>query len=236
MSGRQLTFDLPHRPALGRTDFLVAPCNAEAVAWIDRWPAWSDGRLVLYGTEGAGKSHLAEVWRQASGAEALRPEQLGPRSLEALATGGSVLLDDVERELGGAREVALLHLVNAVREGGGSLLLCARTPPARWPLGLADLASRLCAAPAVGIGPPDDELLAAVLAKFFRERQIRVAGEVINYLLSRIERSFAAAQRAAQALDAAALAGKQPITVPLARRILEVGRSGPAVATLSREE
>jgi chromosomal replication initiation ATPase DnaA len=78
--------------------------------------------------------------------------------------------------------------------------------------------------------------LAAVLAKFFRERQIRVAGEVINYLLSRIERSFAAAQRAAQALDAAALAGKQPITVPLARRILEVGRSGPAVATLSREE
>ena len=32
----QLPLDLPHRPALGRADFLVAPPNAEAVAWLEK--------------------------------------------------------------------------------------------------------------------------------------------------------------------------------------------------------
>ena len=40
MGAIQLPLDLGHRPALGREDFLVAPSNQGAVAWIDRWPDW----------------------------------------------------------------------------------------------------------------------------------------------------------------------------------------------------
>lgn len=225
MSARQLALALPQRPALGRDDFLVAPCNAAAVAWLDRWPAWPAGLLAVHGPEGAGKSHLAEVWRQASGALPLAVGHLGAADAEALPAGASVLLDDAEGGLGGGAEVALLHLVNHVREAGGTLLLTGRRPPARWPLALPDLASRLAAAPAVGIAAPDDTLLAALLAKQFHERQLRVAGDVIRYLVSRIERSFAAAQAIVRALDAAALADRRPITVPLARRVLEADRS-----------
>lgn len=230
MSGRQLLLDLPVRPALEREDFLVAPCNAAAVAWLDRWPDWPERMLVVHGPEGAGKSHLAEVWRRASGARAVAVDMLGSGAPASSRSGEAVLLDDVDRALADAAlEAALLHLVNYVREGRGGLLLTARTPPARWPLTLADLRSRLVAAPTVGIGPPDEALLAALLAKFFHERQIQVAGEVVHYLVSRIERSFAAVRRTAEALDATAFRDKRPITVPLARQVLDAG-NGPATA------
>ena len=44
---RQLPLDLKHRPALDRDAFLVTDSNAEAVGWIDRWPAWPMPALVL---------------------------------------------------------------------------------------------------------------------------------------------------------------------------------------------
>ena len=65
---RQLVLDLPLRTALGRDDFLVTPSNAAAVAMIDRYPDWPHHVVVLVGDGGSGKTHLLEVWRQASGA------------------------------------------------------------------------------------------------------------------------------------------------------------------------
>ena len=35
---KQIPFDLGHRTAMGREDFLIAPNNQDAVAWIDLWP------------------------------------------------------------------------------------------------------------------------------------------------------------------------------------------------------
>ena len=230
MSGQQLLLRLPVRAALGREDFLIAPCNAAAIAWLDRWPDWPERMLVVHGPEAAGKSHLAEVWRRSSKASVIALETMADGSAGELPSGMAVLLDDIDSTLGeDAAEAAFLHLLNYVREGGGSVLLAARTAPAHWPVRLADLRSRLLAAPAIGIGPPDEALLSALLAKFFHERQTEVGTEVIHYLVSRIERSFAAVRRTAEALDAAALQRKRPITVPLARQVLEMPE-GPADA------
>jgi chromosomal replication initiation ATPase DnaA len=124
------------------------------------------------------------------------------------------VIDDADR----AGEAALLHLFNACLEGGGSLLLTVRASPSSWKVALRDLGSRLRAAPAVGIGLPDDTLLGAVLVKHFADRQVRVAAEVIAYLIARMERSLADAAQVAAALDLAALSGGGAITIPLARR------------------
>jgi chromosomal replication initiation ATPase DnaA len=214
----QLAIAFPRRTALGRADFLVSPGNSAAVAWLDRWPDWPSGTLVLHGPPGCGKTHLVQLWREHAQGLALAGGRLDADSLAALIEGHppGVAVDDADH----ADERTLLHLYNCCRERRIGLLLTAAGPPGDWAIGLADLRSRLRAAIAVGIMPPDDALLGAVLVKHFADRQLRVTPEVIAYLVSRLERSFAAAADIATRLDAAALAGGRAVTVPLARRIL----------------
>ncbi len=215
----QLPLELPHRPAFGREDFLVAAPNRAAVAWIDRWPDWPSPALAIFGPAGCGKTHLAHVWGGRAGAAVLDPA-LAAEPPRLLGHARAAVLDLGAADLAEEAVLPLLHVYNLLAEAGGHLLLLARTPPAEWPIGLADLRSRLAAAPAVAVAAPDDELLAAVLVKLFADRQLRVGVEVVEYLVARMERSFAAARALVEALDRAALARRHRVTVPLAREVL----------------
>ena len=215
----QLPLDLGHRPALSRADFLVAPCNAEAVAWLDRWPRWPAPALALWGPAGSGKSHLAGVFAARTGARIIDPAALATERVPGLVGDArAAVVDAAER----AAEEPLLHLYNLLAERRGHLLVVARDAPARWATALADLRSRLIAAPAVGVAPPDEALIGALLVKLFADRQLAVGEEVVAYLALHLERSFAAAQRAVAALDVAALAAHRRITLKLARQVLEL--------------
>src|SRR5207302_4826047 len=90
----QLAIDLPHRPALGRADFLVSDCNEAALGWIERWPQWPAPALVLHGPAGSGKSHLAELWRARSGGVSVAGEDLPRFEPNELASRRAVALDD----------------------------------------------------------------------------------------------------------------------------------------------
>ncbi|MDA1101296.1 MAG: DnaA/Hda family protein [Proteobacteria bacterium] len=214
----QMILDLPARKTQGRADFLITDSNADAVAWLDRWPDWPGHALCLYGPEGSGKSHLLHWWCAQTNARRLTPAQLLDADVTELAALGAVALDNAGPAAGSkAAAEPLLHLYNLLREQGGYLLLAARQPPRQWQVSLPDLRSRLLAAPAVGIQAPDDRLLVAVMAKMFADRQVRVGPNVLSYLATRIERSFAAAETAVMKLDRTSLSGRRPITVPLAR-------------------
>lgn len=215
---RQLALDLGHRPALGLEDFMASPGNAEALAWLDRWPEWPAPAIAVHGPAGCGKTHLAHVFAARSGAVILPAAALTRDDPPRLLPDAPALaIEDADR---GVDEVALFHLFNLAKETGRKLLLTGRAAPARWGLALPDLRSRLLAIPCVAIEPPDDELLALLLVKLFADRQLKVPAEVVAYLLPRLERSFAAARALVAAVDAAALAEKREITVPLVREAL----------------
>jgi chromosomal replication initiation ATPase DnaA len=217
----QLPFLLDFPPAYGEEDFLTGSANEGARAWIDVWPNWPDRLLVLCGADGAGKSHLAAIWARRSGARRLDRTILSHIPARELATpGGALLLDPVPEPL---QEQALFHLINLVREQQGWLVMTAREPPVRWPVKLPDLASRLAALPVVEIGEPDDTLLAALLIKLLSDRQMTVDPALPEYLLKRMERSYASARDLVARLDAAALAERRPISLMLARQVLEQG-------------
>ena len=217
---RQLAFALPHAESFARDDFLLGSSNEAALGTIERWPDWADRVLALAGPEGAGKSHLAAIWAEQAGARRVAARALGETDLlHALATGALVVEDaSDERD-----ERALFHLLNLVREEDGYLLLTARTPPATWGVALPDLASRLRAVPVVTVSAPDDALLRAVMVKLFADRQLAVDENLIAYLATRIERSFAAARAAVERLDREALRQKRGVTRALAAELLGAG-------------
>jgi chromosomal replication initiation ATPase DnaA len=227
MPGRQLAFDFGHRPSLSGDDFIVAPCNADAVAWIDAWPNWPAPALVIHGPPGGGKSHLASVWRARAGAIEIPATSVNPTDIAtALGAAPAAVVEDAERHVapnssnGEAFARGLFHLYNMLAERRGHLLLTARSPVVQWPIALADLRSRLQAAPAAAIELPDESLTAALLVKLFADRQLKVGDDVLAYLLARMERSFDAARRLVAALDTAALDAKRNVSVPLAGAVL----------------
>lgn len=211
---RQFTLPLPLPVSSDRADFLEDASNAEALAWLDRPESWPGGRLALFGPAGVGKSHIARALAAERGWRLIEGPAL--RGLPEPAPGGTVL-DDADAV---ADERSLLHLVNLCAERGEALLLIGRDAPARWPVTLPDLASRLRATTAIGIGCPSDGLLGALLAKHFADRQLRVAPEVQTWLLARLSREAGALAEAAARLDRAALVARAPITRALARATL----------------
>jgi len=218
----QLTLDLPVRPALGREAFFVSGSNALALARLDSWRGWPGRRLMLTGPRGAGKTHLAHVWASETGAALGDAQTLSEETLPELVQGGFIVIEDCHRIAGNpAMETVLFHLLNLSQAENAWLLMTADRPPSRWDLGLPDLKSRLEATDLVSIDPPDDALLTALLVKLFADRQIDVTPGLVNYLVSRMDRSAAAALEIVERLDRAALSLGKPLGKRLARQILE---------------
>lgn len=218
---RQTTIEMPRLDARGREDFMVSPANARALALIDLWPDWPDSRLALIGPEGAGKSHLAAIWAESAGACRLDAADLRAEDAPDLAQ-SPLLVEDADRRLPGAEgERALFHIWNACAAAGNGLLLTGRRPPSDWGVALPDLASRLASLTPAVVEQPDEALLSAVLVKLFADRQIAIRPALVQYLLPRMERSFAAARSIVGHLDAEALAEGCEVDIPLARRLMD---------------
>jgi chromosomal replication initiation ATPase DnaA len=219
----QLAFDLPHRPALGAEDFLISGSNEAAADIVDRWPQWPHWAVMVVAPAGAGKTHLANVWRLKSGA--VRFDARALCEADVTRASGALLVEDLH--LGVGDERVLFHLLNLTREHTLSMLLTSRLAPGDIAVRLPDLRSRLRAVPVVAISQPDEELLKAVLVKHFADRQLVVEPHVVNYIALHVERSMEAAAAVVAKIDGLALASHRKVTRALAAEVLNGQASHP---------
>jgi chromosomal replication initiation ATPase DnaA len=226
---RQLAFALPHAESFTRDDFLEGPANAAGLALIDSWPDWPNRIMLLVGPEGSGKSHLAAIWAEQSGARGISAHALTATAVPGALATGALVLEDLKSS--DVDERALFHLLNLAREDGAFVLITARTPPTAFQMELRDLRSRLRALPTVSLLPPDDHLFRALIVKFCADRQLAIDETVVAYLTNRIERSYAAVRRVVELLDAEALRLGRPVTRALAAEVLRAsGLTDPSPA------
>ncbi len=206
----QLPLTFSYRPAYGRRDFLVAPCNIEAVRWIDDYLHWKIPVTVLCGESGSGKSHLATIFSQTR----IEGKDL-TNNLVFNLSDFKIVVENIEQI---QNEEALFHLYNETVSQNRYLLMTARQMPQ---FRLPDLQSRLNAVPKIYISMPDEELIYAVLTKTFQDRGLLIEPRVLEYVVIRLPRSFEALQRVIEQADLLSLSRGQKITIPLMKKALE---------------
>lgn len=204
----QLVLPLETRSANGRADFIVAPGNASAVAFIDSFPHWPAPAAVLHGPPASGKSHLAAVWAQKAGAAVIEAA-----SLNANIPDGALVVENVAP---GVPEAPLFALI----ERGAPLLLTSQAKPADWPVVLPDLVSRARALLGFALWAPDDALLMGLAVKLFADRQLVVPESVVGHMIASLERSPGAIRDFVARADATALAEKKPVNLSLIKGLL----------------
>jgi len=217
----QLVFDLPIKTAFGREDFFVTSSNATAVKIIENWENWPLSKLILTGPSGSGKSHLSNIWAEMTSGIRIEAKYLMEIDLQSISQ-SALCLEGFDLIAGNQElEAHAFHLHNLAQENGSPLLITGTRNPSSWSLLLPDLLSRIQGTSVAQLQPPDDILLNAVLIKQFNDRQIAIDPKVITYLLQRMERSFASISYLVNELDKNALKVGKPISIKLARNILD---------------
>ena len=202
-------------------EFFITQANELAVGWLDKWPDWAPPfqALNIYGPSGCGKSQLGEIFAQKSQAHYFSRLPQFDRAFCEIKQ--AFVLDGIGQN-NNWQEEALFYFLNYLAETGKTALFLSHISLAQMDWQLPDLRSRMRALSAQAVHLPDDDLLSALLDKYFQQRRCQVAPEVMDYILPRIERSYEGVANIARAIDEASLAAKKPVTKALVRALLEL--------------
>jgi len=224
---KQLTLDI-RADAPPTLDNFVAGGNAELVASLsllatDR-RALPAPHLYLWGESGNGRSHLLQATTAQAEAGGRPAHYLNAASIQDTLpeTEAALLAIDDADQLSPAAQIAVFNAFNRARLNGQSLLLAGPVAP----LGLSlreDLRTRIGQCLIYEVQALDDDSRAAILATLAERRGLRLADEVRDFLLRHGRRDLPSLLAAFDALDAASLEQKRPITLPLLREMMQRG-------------
>ena len=202
MSQISLPFDWPGQGT--GEEFLVSEANRIAVRHLEGWRDWPLATSVLTGPPLSGRSTLGRRF--------------------ATMSGGSVI-DDAQ----GQDEQLLFNAWNDAQTSRRPLLLIGRSAPAQWTVALPDLRSRLAAAPHVAIAEPDEPLARALMERAFGRLGANFSSDLPDWLVRRIERSYAAIAQVTALLNDAALSSGRKISLAMAKEALQAAGFLPIV-------
>ncbi len=222
----QLVFPFGVQPALGRDDFILAPCNEQAFRFLDRWPDWPSRAAAIFGPHGSGKSHLARIWCGNSNGEFVSARLLNLEDTAKFPPGASAAIEMGDVASYAPSEERDRAIIALFERPSGSLLFTGLMPPAEWPVAVADLRSRFDAILAFPLWAPDDALLNALVGKHFADRQMEVAEPVVRRILTHVERTPEAIRTFIARADFKALSERRAVTERLVLELIEAEESG----------
>jgi chromosomal replication initiation ATPase DnaA len=168
--------------------------------------------LILFGPRSSGKTHIAHIWQSIHNAIFINVNNF----VSDIRYSDAFILEDIQNT---QDEEMLLHCYNYMKENNKRLLITSSVSPKELDFKLKDLSSRILSTISIKILPASEELLRIMLIKRFSDKQLKIDLKVINYILTRVERSFCSVNRIIEKIDSKSMGSS--ITIPLISSLLK---------------
>jgi len=213
----QLLHELDYKTNFNEHDFYLSKSNSNAFNLINRWPDWDKKILNISGEKFSGKSHLANIFKLKSKAFLVKGNEIDNSIFKSIKLHESIIIDDFEEC---NEEEILYSIFNLIDQDSKYLLINSLKPINEIKYRLPDLTSRSKNCLYAVIENPDDELLFAIILKNFSDRQIKIEKKIINFIISRIDRSYRKIDEFIYKIDELSLKKKKPINLKTIKEIL----------------
>ena len=213
----QLLLEFDYKTNFNEHDFYLSKSNYNAFNLINRWPDWNKKILNISGEKFSGKSHLANIFKLKSKAFLIRGNEIDNSIFKSIKLHESIIIDDFEQC---NEEEILYSILNLIDQDSKYLLINSLKPINEIKYRLPDLTSRSKNCLYAVIENPDDELLFAIILKNFSDRQIKIEKKIINFIISRIDRSYRKIDEFIYKIDELSLKKKKPINLKTIKEIL----------------
>tara|TARA_Y100000741_G_scaffold7377_1_gene6227 strand:- start:1567 stop:2220 length:654 start_codon:yes stop_codon:yes gene_type:complete len=213
----QLIFNLINIKNFNSEDFYVNSNNLEASELIKLWPNWFNGAAVIFGPEKSGKSHLANIWKENSNANVYN---LDKNFLPSNINSKENFVLDNFHNLNENDEETFFHIYNQTFNNKKSILITIDKNKFNK-INLKDLESRFNSFSSATINPPDDNLVNALIVKFFKDQQINIDPSVVTFIIKRVERDYEAIFNFLKKIDSLSLENKAKISVSFLNKFFD---------------
>ena len=213
----QLLLKLDHKTNFNEYDFYLSKSNSTAFNLVNKWPDWAKKILNISGEKFSGKSHLANIFKSKSKAFFIEGKNIDNSVFKSLKLYETIIIDDFDEC---NEEEILYSIFNLIDQDNKYMLINSLKPISEIKFKLPDLASRAKNCIYAEIENPDDELLFAIILKNFSDRQIKIEKKIINFIISRIDRSYRKIDEFIYKIDELSLKKKKPITFNTIKEIL----------------
>jgi len=227
----QLSLGVSLRDDATFANFYIAEGNELALHALREFSAGDgEGNLVLWGSRGAGLTHLLQACCHRAFERQINVQYLPLRDLigyapedvcEGLDKVSLVCLDGIDQICGNRQwELALFHLFNRLRDAGNRLLIASHTSPPSLPLLLPDLKSRPLGGVVYHLRALADPEKAVALQLRAKGRGMEMSDEVAKFILSRAPRDTNDLFHLLDHLDDASLQQQRKLTIPFVKEVL----------------
>jgi DnaA-homolog protein len=177
--------------------------------------------IYLYGSSGAGKTHLLSALAHSVRMQGGRTGWFD--ASHALPwdfdEGWSLIVIDGAERLDAAHQHAAFTLFVEAATHGIQMASAGRLPPVDLPV-REDLRTRFGWGPVFALEPLDEGDMRKALADEARRRGLHLSADVIDYLLTRFSRDLGSLMSLLGRLDRFSLAEGRAVTIPLLKRML----------------
>jgi len=215
----QLILKFPEHRAYKKEDFYVSPSNQEAYDFINIWPKWIKRIVNICGPAGSGKSHLASILKTKTKCLEVFPNELNENIFSEFKTKEALIIENFDDKIS---EELLFSIWNVVLQDNKYFLINSTKPISSYKFKIPDLISRIRSSLIIGIKLPSDDLISAIIAKNFSDKQIMVEEKHIDYIIKRIDRSYEKISQFILTLDKYSLKKGSPFGLKLIKEVLKM--------------